>query len=97
MVVGATPHHRALELGPSPPPSRTFWHVVCGACWQSDEGVDAAALRELEEMRFLMTFCKDAKHFAVQAVLGSGACGIVFAVKCTHVDFPFPDKVPWCM
>jgi hypothetical protein len=70
-------------------------HVVCGVCWQSDEGVDAAALRELEEMRFLMTFCKDAKHFAVQAVLGSGACGIVFAVKCTHVDFPFPDKVPW--
>ncbi len=71
--------------------------VVCGVCWQSDDVVD---IRELEEMRFLMTFCKDTKaaqYFAVQAVLGSGACGIVFAVKCTHVDFPFPDKVLWCM
>ncbi len=29
----------------------------------------------------------------MQAVLGCGACGILFAVKCTHVDFPFPDKV----
>jgi hypothetical protein len=57
---------------------------------QSDEGGDAAALLELS---FLMTFCKDAKHFAVQAVLGSGQNGIVFAVKCTHVDFPFPDRV----
>ncbi len=58
------------------------------------EGMDAAA-RELE-LRLLLTFCKDAKHFAVQAVLGCGAYGVVFAVKCTHADFPFPDKVLLC-
>jgi hypothetical protein len=52
--------------------------------------VGAAALQEAS---FLVTFCRDAKHFAVQAVLGSGSCGVVFAVKCTHVDFPFPGKV----
>ena len=45
------------------------------------------------ELRFLTTFCKDAKHYAVQSVLGSGCNGIVFEVKCVHPGAPFPDKV----
>jgi hypothetical protein len=42
-----------------------------------------------------MTFCKDAKDFCVESVLGKGCNGVVFSVKCVHPDFPasFRDKV----
>jgi hypothetical protein len=42
-----------------------------------------------------MTFCKDAKDFRVESVLGKGCNGVVFSVKCVHPDFPasLRDKV----
>ena len=44
------------------------------------------------EVRLLLTFCKAAKHFRMERVLGSGANGMVFAVKCVHPEAPHPDK-----
>ncbi len=57
------------------------------------QATTAAATGDGEwELCLLTTFCKAAKHFRVQRVLGAGANGIVFAVQCTHREAPFPDK-----
>lgn len=45
------------------------------------------------ETRVLMTFCRDARFYRVERVLGHGCNGIVFAVRCTHPLSPYPERL----
>ena len=72
----------------APSPSSHPTHTQSGG----STGVGAGIGNDEREVRLLLTFCKAAKHFRVERVLGSGANGVVFAVKCVHPEAPFPDK-----